>query len=79
MFHQKYFYNNKTKDYCPSFGDGAKITVHLDMSKETLSFTVNGTKYPDVSGLGWNKLSILYPIASLKYPGKIQIQPHQKV
>ena len=33
-------------NYCPGFGDGAKITVHLNMNKRTLAFTVNGTKYP---------------------------------
>ncbi|GBC28602.2 BTB/POZ protein [Rhizophagus irregularis DAOM 181602=DAOM 197198] len=37
----------------------------------------NGTKYPEVSA--WNNLSSkLYPVVSLKYPGRIRIQPHQK-
>ncbi|RGB27927.1 hypothetical protein C1646_768471 [Rhizophagus diaphanus] len=64
--------------YCPSFHeDGARITVHLDMNKRTCSFTVNGTKYPEVSV--WNNLpSELYPIVSIKYPGRYRIQPHQK-
>ncbi|RIA80009.1 concanavalin A-like lectin/glucanase domain-containing protein [Glomus cerebriforme] len=68
--------NNKTYDsYCPSFGDGAKITVHLDMNKRTCAFTVNGVKYPEVSN--WNNLpSKLYPVVSLCYPGCFQIQPH---
>ncbi|CAG8761296.1 21_t:CDS:1, partial [Rhizophagus irregularis] len=64
-------------NYCPSFGDGTKITVHLDMNKRTCAFTVNGTKYPEV--LAWNNLpSKLYPVVSLKYPGRFRIQPHKK-
>ena len=35
--------------YCRSFGDGAKITLHLDMNKRTLTFTVNGIKYSEIS------------------------------
>src|SRR5205823_4648875 len=51
--------NNILYNYCPPFGDGTKITVHLDISKRrkserTCSFTVNGKKYPEVSG--WNNL-----------------------
>ncbi|RGB33779.1 hypothetical protein C1646_743157 [Rhizophagus diaphanus] len=65
--------NRELYDYCQSFGDGAKITVHLDMNKRTCSFTVNGTKYPEVSA--WNNLpSKLYPVASLSYPGRFRIQ-----
>jgi hypothetical protein len=68
---------NYRNNYCPPFGDGARITVHLDMSKRTCAFTVNGTKYPEVSA--WNNLpSKLYPIASLCYPGRFRIEPHQK-
>ncbi|RGB37185.1 kinase-like domain-containing protein [Rhizophagus diaphanus] len=49
------------KDYCPSFGDCTIVTVHLDMNKRTCVFTVNGTKYPEVSA--WNNLpSKLYPV-----------------
>jgi hypothetical protein len=63
-------------DYCPSFGDGARINVHLDMNKRTCAFTVNGTKYPEVSA--WNNLpSKLYPVVSLKFPGRFRIEPHQ--
>ena len=59
--------------YCPSFRDGVKITVHLDMNKKTVAFTVNGTKYPEV--LKWDNLpSKLYPIVSLCYPGRFRIQ-----
>ncbi|GBC08014.1 hypothetical protein RclHR1_07860008 [Rhizophagus clarus] len=67
--------NKRIYNYCPSFGSGAKITVHLDMDKRTCAFTVNGTKYPEVPS--WDDLpSKLYPVASLCYPGRIRIQPH---
>src|SRR5436190_11592992 len=72
-------YNNNSKipNYCPGFGDGAKITVHLDMNKRTLAITVNGTKYPEVSK--WNNLpSKLYPVVSLYYPGRLRIQRCRK-
>ncbi|RIA80784.1 concanavalin A-like lectin/glucanase domain-containing protein [Glomus cerebriforme] len=65
-------------DYCPSFTNGAKITVHLDMNKRSCAFTVNGKKYPEVSE--WKNLpSKLYPVVSLYYPGRFRIQPHQKI
>jgi hypothetical protein len=68
--------SNKPVSYCPRFGDGTRITVHLDMNKRTCAFTVNGTKYREVSE--WNNLpSKLYPVASLKYPGRFRIQPHK--
>ncbi|GBB83418.1 hypothetical protein RclHR1_10140003 [Rhizophagus clarus] len=69
--------SDKSTDYCPSFSDGTKVTVHLDMNKRTCAFTVNGTKYPEVSE--WNNLpSKLYPVVSLCEPGRFRIQPHQK-
>jgi hypothetical protein len=74
-----YCYSNteNKSNYCPPFGDGAKITVHLDMNKRTCAFTVNGTKYPEVSA--WNNLpSKLYPVVSLKFPGRLRIQSFQK-
>ncbi|RIA81193.1 concanavalin A-like lectin/glucanase domain-containing protein [Glomus cerebriforme] len=65
-------------NYCSIFGDGAKITVHLDMNKRTCAFTVNGTKYPEVSK--WDNLSSkLYPVVALTPPGRLRIQPHQKI
>ncbi|CAG8603488.1 20152_t:CDS:1, partial [Rhizophagus irregularis] len=68
---------NYIGNYCPGFGDGAIITVHLDMNKRTCAFTVNGTRYPEVPT--WNNLpSKLYPVASLYYPGQFRIQPHKK-
>ncbi|GES97599.1 hypothetical protein GLOIN_2v1842735 [Rhizophagus clarus] len=67
----------KTSKYCPPFGDSTRITVHLDMNKKTCSFTVNGSRYPEVSK--WNNLpSKLYPVVSLRSPGRFRIQPHCK-
>ncbi|RIA87110.1 concanavalin A-like lectin/glucanase domain-containing protein [Glomus cerebriforme] len=71
-----YLYNSKNYrgNYCPQFGDGARVTVHVDMNKRTCAFTVNGIKYPEVQE--WNNLpSKLYPVVSLKYPGRLRIQP----
>ncbi|GBB99050.1 hypothetical protein RclHR1_03400002 [Rhizophagus clarus] len=34
--------SSKGIDYCPSFGDGTRITVHLDINKRTCAFAVNG-------------------------------------
>jgi hypothetical protein len=63
--------------YCPKFKEGAKITIHLDMNKRTLAFTVNGTKYPE---LKWNKLpSKLYPVVSLCRFSRIRICSYQNV
>ncbi|RIA82270.1 concanavalin A-like lectin/glucanase domain-containing protein [Glomus cerebriforme] len=70
-------YNSDSRifGYCPSFTNGAIITVHLDMDKRTCAFTINGIKYPEVSKRK-NLPSKLYPIVSLKYPGLFRIQPH---
>ncbi|RGB37166.1 hypothetical protein C1646_666379 [Rhizophagus diaphanus] len=64
------------ENYCPSFGDGTKVTVHLDMNKRTCSFTIKGIKYREVSE--WNLPSKLHPVVSLYYPGRFRIQPHKK-
>ncbi|RIA96757.1 hypothetical protein C1645_814949 [Glomus cerebriforme] len=64
--------------YCPKFGEGSKITVHLDMNKRTCAFTVNGIKYPELSN--WNNLpSKLYPVVTLCHPGRLRIRPYQKI
>ncbi|CAB5356716.1 unnamed protein product [Rhizophagus irregularis] len=63
------------ENYCPPFGDGTKVTVHLDMNKRTCSFTINGKKYREVSE--WNLPSKLHPVISLYYPGRFRIQPHE--
>ena len=50
--HNQYGDPSSILSYCPPFDeDGSKITVHLDMNKR---FTVNGIKYPEVSG--WDDL-----------------------
>ena len=68
-----YYFHKYVSDYnCSSFGEDAKITVHLDMNKRTCAFTVNGKKYPVVSK--WDNLpSKLYPVVSLSYPGCLRI------
>ena len=64
--------------YCPAFiGDYQKITVHLDMTKRKIAFSVNDTRYPEISR--WNNLpSKLYPVVSICTPGRIRIQQHRK-
>ena len=59
-------------DYCPIFGDGAKITVHLNMNKRTFAFIVNGRKYPEVPG--WSLPSRICPVVSLCQSGRVRIQ-----
>ncbi|EXX50345.1 hypothetical protein RirG_271650 [Rhizophagus irregularis DAOM 197198w] len=75
------YYNsgNYLEDYCPSLGDGTRITVHLDMNKKTCAFTVDGTRYPEVLNCNNNLPSKFYPVASLCYPGRFRIQSHQKL
>ncbi|GBB84330.1 hypothetical protein RclHR1_10950005 [Rhizophagus clarus] len=61
--------------YCSSFGDGACITVHLNMNKRSCAFTVNGVKYPEVAR--WNNLPPrLCPLVILSHPGRIRIKSH---
>ncbi|EXX72867.1 uncharacterized protein OCT59_000992 [Rhizophagus irregularis] len=72
-----YNHNKVVRNYCPAFGDGARIAVHLDMNKRTCTFSVNGKKYREVSE--WNNLpSKLYPVVSFNSPGRFRILPHQK-
>ncbi|CAB5356750.1 unnamed protein product [Rhizophagus irregularis] len=69
--------NKSIENYCPPFGDGTKVTVHLDMNKRTCAFSIDGKKYREVSE--WDNLpSKLYPVVSLFSPGRFRIQPHQK-
>ena len=69
--------NININDYCPSFEDGAKITVHLNMTTRACAFTVNGIKYPEVRA--WDNIpSKVHPVVSLCYPGRVRIQPHQR-
>jgi hypothetical protein len=70
---------SKCSKYCSPFqDDNVKVTVHLNMDERTCAFSVNGTKYSEVSE--WNNLpSKLYPAVSLCHPGRFRIQPHQKI
>jgi hypothetical protein len=69
-----YYYNSKSwSSYCPSFENGTRITVRLDMNKSSCTFKVNGKRYPQISE--WNNLpSKLYPVVSLRYPGRFRIE-----
>ncbi|CAB4403664.1 unnamed protein product [Rhizophagus irregularis] len=70
-----YCYNSNSGNYPPFPGDGISITVQLDMNKRTCSLTINGTKYLEV----WKNLpSKLYPVVSIRDPGRIRIQPHNE-
>ncbi|GES97626.1 hypothetical protein GLOIN_2v1836052 [Rhizophagus clarus] len=65
--------NIAMSNYCPKFGDGTKITIHLNMDKRTCAFTVNGIRYPEISTWG-NLPSELCPVVSLRYPGRFRIE-----
>ncbi|CAI2182910.1 2089_t:CDS:2, partial [Funneliformis geosporum] len=69
-------HSKQSISYCSPFKvDNSKVTVHLDMKKKTCAFSVNGTRYPVVSG--WKNLpSKLYPVVSLINPGQFRIQLH---
>ena len=62
-------------NYCPSFEEGTKITVHLDMNKRILAFTVNGIKYREVLECD-DLVSKLYPVVSLCDTCHLRIQPN---
>ncbi|CAI2173201.1 19410_t:CDS:1 [Funneliformis geosporum] len=67
--------NNNCITYGTTFGEGDVITVHLDMDNRTCAFSINGKKYPTVST--WTNLpSKVYPMASLRYPGRFRIRFH---
>ncbi|GBC05761.1 hypothetical protein RclHR1_06400011 [Rhizophagus clarus] len=69
-------YNSgKWGKYCEPFFDtnDVKITVHIDMNRRTLAFTVNGKKYPEMRH---DLPPKLYPVASLKHPGRFRIKSH---
>ncbi|RGB33769.1 hypothetical protein C1646_815823 [Rhizophagus diaphanus] len=65
------------RNYCPTFAgcNNIKITVHLDMNRTTVAFTVSGIKYPEV---WYNLPAKLYPVVSLRYPGRFRIKSHRK-
>lgn len=66
------------RNYCPTFADrnNIKITVHLDMNRTTIAFTVSGIKYPEV---WYNLPAKLYPVVSLRYPARFRIKPHRNI
>ncbi|GBB97712.1 hypothetical protein RclHR1_03050001 [Rhizophagus clarus] len=65
------------KNYCPKFGDGKKITVHLDMIKRACTFTINGKKYPETLEHD-NLPKKHHPVVLISGPSRIRIQAHQK-
>jgi hypothetical protein len=66
--------NSKVLGISCDYKDNTIITVHLDMNVRICSFTVNDKKHNE-DILVWENLSSkLYPIVSLRHPGKIQIQ-----
>ncbi|RHZ57706.1 hypothetical protein Glove_384g30 [Diversispora epigaea] len=59
----------------PPFWEGTKVRVHLNMGKRErkVAFSINGVKYPVV--MHWDNIPAkVYPLVSLKYPGKFKIQ-----
>lgn len=57
--------------YAPSFSEGSRVRVHIDLSKATCSFTVDGTP----CGIAWDNIpSIIYPAVTMCYPGRVRIE-----
>ncbi|GBB93371.1 hypothetical protein RclHR1_21590001 [Rhizophagus clarus] len=70
--------SDKRSYYCLFFRkDNTKITVHLNTYKKTCAFSIDGTKYKEISVK--NLPSNLYPVVSLRHPGRLRILPYQKV
>jgi hypothetical protein len=70
--------DNKRIIYCPQFRkDNTKVTVHLNMYKKTCAFSVDGTKYKEISVSGLP--SKLYPVVTLHYPARIRILSYREV
>ena len=69
--------NYSYSPYASAFGKGTRISVHLNMNERTCAFSINGTKYGNVST--WTNLpEHLYPVVSIVSPGKVRIQPYKK-
>jgi hypothetical protein len=69
-----YWNDGRFKRCETTYGEGDKITVHLNMTEKTIAFSINDKRLPTVST--WRRLpSKIYPVVSLSYPGKIRIQP----
>ncbi|GBC10544.1 hypothetical protein RclHR1_09700003 [Rhizophagus clarus] len=74
-----YFFNsNEQSNYCLPFQkDNTKITIHLNTYKKTCAFSIDDTKYKEISVK--NLPSKLYPVVSLCHPGRLRILPYQRV
>ncbi|CAB5182497.1 unnamed protein product [Rhizophagus irregularis] len=68
--------SNKGSNYCLQFRkDNTKITVHLNMYKKTCAFSIDGTKYKEISVK--DLPSKLFPVVSISHPGRLRILPYQ--
>ncbi|KAG9286251.1 hypothetical protein G9A89_014237 [Geosiphon pyriformis] len=65
--------SGKSHRYAKPFTKGATITVHLDMTKRTCAFSIDGVRYP----VAWTDLpEKLYPAAAIWKFGRLRIKPH---
>ncbi|CAB4416351.1 unnamed protein product [Rhizophagus irregularis] len=71
-----YVYHKKDwKWYDARFKESDIVTVHLDMTKKSCSFSVNGIRRPNVSE--WTNISSeVRPVVSIRQSGKLRVQPH---
>ncbi|RHZ44573.1 hypothetical protein Glove_718g29 [Diversispora epigaea] len=74
---RKYYTNQEIQykfigfEYTKEFGSGTRITVHLNMTRKTIAFSINGVRHPEITA--WLNLpSRLYPVVSLRPPGRIR-------
>ncbi|CAJ0927247.1 1655_t:CDS:2 [Entrophospora sp. SA101] len=64
------YHNGKSRKYGTKYGKDDRITVHLNMFRKSLSFSINGRRFEEA----WSNLSpILQPVVSIKKPAKIRI------
>ncbi|RHZ44594.1 hypothetical protein Glove_718g30 [Diversispora epigaea] len=67
----KCYHNSIGFEYTKEFGSGTRITVHLNMTRKTIAFSINGVRHPEITA--WLNLpSRLYPVVSLRPPGRIR-------
>ncbi|CAG8663021.1 14099_t:CDS:1 [Ambispora leptoticha] len=65
--------SGKSQKYGTKFGKGSTITVHLDMTRRTCAFSIDGIRYP----VAWSNLpEKLYPAAAIWKFGRLRIKPH---
>ncbi|CAG8561196.1 10736_t:CDS:1 [Ambispora gerdemannii] len=65
--------SGKSFRYGTTFNKGSTITVHLDMTKRTCAFSIDGVRYP----VAWSNLpDKLYPAAAIWKFGRLRIKPH---